>query len=183
MNIRTIGVVFVGFLGVLTVGTFILPTELNIERAILVDAEPGDLYATIADLGNWNDWEPWGTGTINPQTTGIGASRGWPGGGELVLSELKADEIHYQIHNLPIPASGFLALQEVEGGTAVIWVHQSQTGYGPISRVAGWAMRGALAQDLDVGLARLKTISERQTAPSQANAPKEVDDGVESPAQ
>jgi hypothetical protein len=171
MNMKMIGIIVLGLLVSLMVGSFILPTELNIERAVLVQAEPEALYPAISDLSKWNDWEPWGTGTTSEQTTGVGATRGWPGGGELVLSELKADEVHYQIHNLPVPASGFLALQTVEGGTAVVWVHQSQTGYGPISRISGWAARGALAQELDEGLARLKASAERTVAPTRERPP------------
>ncbi len=167
MNIKTIGIILMGFFFALMVGSFILPTDLNIERAVLVEAEPEALYPSISDLSKWNDWEPWGTGTTSEQTTGVGAARGWPGGGELILSELKEDEVHYQVHNLAVPASGFLALQPVEGGTAVVWVHQSQTGYGPISRIAGWASRGELAIQLDDGLARLKASAERTTAPAR----------------
>ncbi|MFT5682419.1 MAG: hypothetical protein ACI8RZ_003337 [Myxococcota bacterium] len=171
MNLKTIGIPFLGAFFALVVGSFILPTGLNIERAVLVEAEPAVLYASISDLSKWNDWEPWSTGTTSEQTTGVGAARGWPGGGELILSELKEDEVHYQVHNLPVPASGFLALQAVEGGTAVVWVHQSFTGYGPISRIAGWAARGGLALEIDEGLARLKASAERTTAPSRNPPP------------
>ena len=167
MDKSTIGIIALGGIISLVVGTFILPTELNIERAVLVEAEAAEIYDHIADLSQWNDWEPWGTGTLTPQTTGVGAARGWPGGGELTLSELSDDEVHYQVHNLAMPASGFLALQDVEEGTAVVWVHQSQTGYGPVARMTGWAARGELALQLDDGLARLKAVSERQGAPSR----------------
>ena len=171
MNIKTIGIILLGFFFALMVGSFILPTELNIERAVLVEATPETLYPSLSDLSKWNDWEPWGTGTTSEQTTGVGATRGWPGGGQLILSELKEDEVHYQVHNLAVPTSGFLALQPVEGGTAVVWVHQSQTGFGPISRIAGWAARGELAVELDNGLAKIKESAERTTAPSKKMPP------------
>ena len=173
MNTRTIGFILLGAFLSLVVGTFILPTELNIERAVLVNAKPVDLYSSISDLSKWNDWEPWGTGTTSEHTTGVGASRGWPGGGEMILSELEKDEVHYQVHGLAMPASGFLALQEVEGGTAVVWVHQTQSGYGPISRISGWASRGTLALELDSGLERLKASAERGTAPPRTPPPAE----------
>ena len=173
MNTRTIGYILLGACLSLAVGTFILPTELNIERAVLVDAESADLYKSISDLSKWNDWEPWGTGTTSEQTTGVGASRGWPGGGVMILSSLEKDEIHYQVHDLAMPASGFLALQEVEDGTAVVWVHQTQSGYGPIARISGWAARGELALELDPGLARLKALAERSAAPPRTPPPEE----------
>ena len=173
MNSRTIGFILLGAFLSLVVGTFILPTELNIERAVLVNAEPAELDVSISDLSKWNDWEPWGTGTTSEHTTGVGASRGWPGGGELVLSSLEKDEVHYQVHDLTMPASGFLALQEVENGTAVVWVHQTQSGYGPIARISGWASRGTLALELDDGLARLKALAERSAAPPRNPPPAE----------
>ena len=79
MNVRTIGLVLLCGVGSVIIGTFALPTELNIERAVLIDAQSEDIHARIADLSQWNDWEPWGTGTTSEQTTGVGASRGWPG--------------------------------------------------------------------------------------------------------
>ena len=171
MNMQTIGFILGGLLVSLVVGSFILPTELNIERAVLVNAQPEDLYDDISDLSKWNDWEPFGTGTTSEQTTGVGATRGWPGG-QLVLSELKEDEVHYQVHDLPMPTTGFLALQEVDEGTAVVWVHQSQTGYGPIARISGWAARGKLAVKLDEGLNTLKANAERGAAPAPTAPPK-----------
>ena len=54
----------------------------------------------------------------------------------------------------------------------MVWVHQSQTGYGPIARISGWAARGKLAVKLDEGLNTLKANAERGAAPAPTAPPK-----------
>ena len=158
MNTRTIGFILLGAFLSLVVGTFILPTELNIERAVLVNAKPVDLYSSISDLSKWNDWEPWGTGTTSEHTTGVGASRGWPGGGEMILSELEKDAVHYQVHGLAMPASGFLALQEVEGGTEVVG-----SASGSAAAAAGLNVEAeGVFIDVGVGAVRCRPWTRRQ---------------------
>lgn len=46
-------------LTVFIVGFFVLPTDVNIEKSIVIDTPHNPVYSTVTDLRSWDLWSPW----------------------------------------------------------------------------------------------------------------------------
>jgi hypothetical protein len=157
MDVKVIGAAGLGMVFSLMLGFFLIPIDLTIERAILVEADPEDVYPLIVDLQRWDSWDPWDTAVLGEPTRGAGAQREWPAGGVLKIDDAEQDiRVHYTVSPAPMPTNGSLELLHDEKGTAVVWTHYTQTGYLPSDRLAGWVARAELALELDKALELLK---------------------------
>lgn len=170
MNGRVIGATIFGTLLSLMLGFFIIPTDLTIERALLVPVDSDEVYPHLVDLAAWESWEPWETAVVGAPSVGVGARRGWPDGGVLRVEDVERDIVVRYIIETGTgremqPASGAIELKTHADGTVVVWTHHSQTGYLPSERLAGWTARAALALQIDTALANLKRVAETSPPP------------------
>ena len=157
MDLKVLGAIGFGLIVSLMLGFFIIPTDLTIERAVLVDASPEEIYPHIEDLSRWDSWDPWGTQVQGEPTRGEGARRTWSRGGVLHVEDAEQDiRLMYTVDGAPVPTSGSLELLNDDEGTVVVWTHYTQTGYMPSARLAGWAARSELALEMDEALGLLK---------------------------
>jgi len=146
----------------LSLGLFVLPTDLHIEQSVEIEADPAEVWPHLVDLGRWNDWDPWQLGTTGTNRTGVGATRDWPGAGQLTISEVEPMEvIRYTISGLGTPAEGELLIEATENGLLLTWSHYSWTEFGPIARLAGWQARGETSLKMVEGLERIEAIVTR----------------------
>lgn len=157
MDLKVLGAIGFGLIVSLMLGFFIIPTDLTIERAVLVDASPEEIYPHIVDLQQWDRWDPWQTQVQGTPTKGEGAGRTWARGGVLRVDDAEQDiRLMYTIEGAAVPTSGSLELLNDDEGTVVVWTHYTQTGYMPSDRLAGWAARSELALEMDEALGLLK---------------------------
>ena len=69
----------------LFVGSFFMPSSLDLEVNKKLDASPEQVFAQVNDLKNWENWSFWNqmdksmTTTYTDQTVGAGASYSWDG--------------------------------------------------------------------------------------------------------
>jgi len=161
MDAKVIGGVVFGLFVSLALGFFIIPTDMTIERAVLVDADPEDIYPLMVDLEKWDRWDPWDVAVLGEPTRGEGARREWPGGGVLQVEDAEQDiRLRYIVQSAPTPTNGSLELLNDKNGTVIVWTHYTQTGYLPSARLSGWAARSELALEMDDALGMLKALVE-----------------------
>ena len=80
---------------ILVVVGFLLPTEYEVNRYIVIDAKPSKIHDLVGDLKRWEDWMTWKDEdpsieiTFGKKTTGVGARQTWTGKegvGEIVFT-------------------------------------------------------------------------------------------------
>jgi hypothetical protein len=151
---------------------FTLPKNYNVERSVVIRAEPAAIHTLVGELRAWDRWTPWQEAdptivtTFGETTTGVGASQSWTGesgSGELtftqcspetgVVYDMSFDEGNYV-------SIGALDYRVEDGGTEVTWRMAGEMGANPISRYFGAMMDAMIGPMFEQGLARLKTEAE-----------------------
>ena len=68
----------------LLIGRMLLPSEQHVERSVVIDADPVNVFSLVNDIREFNKWSPWATydpeGTrceISGPATGIGSRRSY----------------------------------------------------------------------------------------------------------
>lgn len=62
-----------------------LPTQYDVSRSVVIDAEPERIDQYVGDLRKWDEWAPWKEEdpsivvTFGDKTSGVGASQSWAG--------------------------------------------------------------------------------------------------------
>ncbi len=163
------------FLMLVAVSLF-LPGKYHIERDIIIDATPSEIYQFAATPKTYNDWTAWNTTkypkmkyTYEGPETGVGAISKWTdpdnGGGQLTI--VKADlqtgiETLVQFDMFENPLHGKFVFEEQDGKTKVTWSGEGVNGANPLNRIFGFLMDKMLGPDYETGLEGLKNIVEEK---------------------
>ncbi|MEM6551644.1 MAG: SRPBCC family protein [Planctomycetota bacterium] len=168
-----IGVVLVLLLAAFVVVGLLLPTDYVVERSVVVDAPRDRVHGLIADLVEWDKWEPWSAEdptvvvTPGPKTTGVGASQTWTdqtGGGELVFTMSDpAKGVGYDMTIADAMHAKATILHEVlgDGKVRVTWRMEGDASGAPV--VGGYLAKllpAAIGPMFESGMANLKAIAE-----------------------
>lgn len=129
------------FLFFVVISAFVLslfaPTQQKVEKSILINAKPTEVYRQMMLLQNFNNWSVWGKAdsTIKYTTEGqdgvVGTKVSWQGSpliagkGEIVLTELQQDKLIMHDVNLiepqPLNAKSKFEINPVGNQTEVKW--------------------------------------------------------------
>ena len=117
--------------------SFLAPTQQRVEKSILINAKPSEVYRQMMLLQNFNNWSVWGKAdsTIKYTTEGqegvIGTKVSWLGSamiagkGEITLTKLQQDKLIMHDVNLlqpqPLKAKSKFDLIPVGNQTEVKW--------------------------------------------------------------
>jgi hypothetical protein len=157
----------------LLVGLF-LPRRYYVERAVVIGAEPEQIYADLANLRRWPEWTVWNQ-TMDPTVqfvfespdTGVGASYRWTGEklgeGELTLTRAEATNgVSYRLEfdGGKHLATGSIAMEPEGDSVRVIWSNQGDLGKNPVHRYLGLFVDSMLGRDFERGLSNLKARAE-----------------------
>jgi uncharacterized protein YndB with AHSA1/START domain len=172
--LKKVGLGFVGLVVVLAGIGFALPRTVDVERSIVIAAQPEDVFPYLNSLKMFNQWSPWAG--YDPDTvyvfsgpeTGKGAKSEWSsdhpnvGSGSQEITESQPNTLVRT--NLDFGAEGvahgYYKLSSVEAGTLVIWGFETDMGASPVGRYMGLMMDKWVGGDFEVGLANLKTLVE-----------------------
>lgn len=165
-----------------TVGGFLAPQHVFVQRNIQINAEPEVIHAEVNNLKRWSGWSPWHKKDTamkiiySGPESGAGASYTWSsdnsqvGNGDLTVTSSNKDSIaiamNFMEGNIGYACFNF---QEKESGTYVTWTMRSDMGGNPFSRLMGLFMDKFVGPDFESGLASLKQLAE-----SAPPAPKEI---------
>nr|WP_298131053.1 SRPBCC family protein [uncultured Pseudoxanthomonas sp.] len=163
--IVVLGLVFVA-------GGLLLPSTTHVERSVVIDRSPSQVFATLDSFERFAAWSPWAEYdpqakyTFEGPARGVGARMRWAGNRAVGSGsqEITASEPHHRIvvaldfDGSQAQASYLLA---PEGqGTRVTWAFDSAHGYNPFKRWLGLVFDRMIGADYEKGLARLKAMLE-----------------------
>ena len=163
------------------------PNEFRVERSIVVDAPPSEVFAQVNDFHNWNAWSPWGkldpsmTQTYEGATEGEGAIYLWSGNddvgeGRMTILESKPDnlvkiELEF-IKPWEATNTAEFTFEPEAGQTQVTWAMYGENGFMAKAFQMFMDMDSMVGPDFEKGLADMKAIVEK-TPEQEALNPEE----------
>ncbi len=182
------GVLLVGVAGVLAIAAT-KPDEYRVERSIVINASPDQIFPHVNDYHNWTAWSPWEKVDPNMKRTysgpesGKGSKYSWAGNDDVGVGEMEivesqpSSKLEIKLHFLkPFEASNTaLFTMEPEGkNTKVTWAMRGESPFMCKVMQVFMSMDDCCGKDFEKGLASLKTVSETKetasTAPSDISA-------------
>lgn len=169
---KTISVVLLLLLIIVAIG-FVLPSEFKVQRQILIEAEPEQVYARLDDLRRWRDWGVWFKRDPDMQVryegpdSGIGMRSIWKsdtqGSGQMEIIATEADKrLVYSLYfpEYDMGSTGEFILTRKDGGTQVTWLDYGDVGPNPFMHYMALMMDSMIGPDFETGLENLKTLVE-----------------------
>lgn len=164
------------FLIFLTIG-FLLPSEVHVEKSVMIDAPIDLVYEQVNDLRNWEKWSPYKKmdpllemSFSNPPT-GAKAYYKWQselpelGNGRLTITEATPNERIVTAVAMEDwgDARGEFTFTPKKGDVEVTWAMDANMGKNPFTKFGGLFMRSAMKKQFKDGLdAMKKTVEGRK---------------------
>ena len=176
--LKKIGLVLLVIIVLVCVISLFLPSNVKVERSLVINAPSEVVFEQINNLKNWDKWAVWNQ--MDPNMTkeyfgperGSGSGYSWKsenknvGHGKLTITESKANELintDLEFADQGISKGGFTFSTE-GAGVKVNWSMDMDMGMNPIGKFFGLAMDKMLGPDFEKGLAQLKQVSESMPA-------------------
>lgn len=160
-------------LGMALMGGLLLPANSHLQRSVVIERPPAEVFATLNSFQRFNEWSPWFDLDPNAEYTyrgpiaGVGAKMAWVGnsavgrGSQEIIESVPGDRI---VNALDFGGSQAMAgyrLTAEGGGTRVSWSMDSAHGYNPVNRWFGaLLLDSVVGKDYEKGLAKLKAVLE-----------------------
>ncbi|MBT9318005.1 SRPBCC family protein [Leptothoe spongobia TAU-MAC 1115] len=168
----------VSFVLIAFVAGFALPSQVHVERSLLISAPPTKIFPLISDLNQWDAWSPWAE--MDPDAemtisgTGVGQTMQWhsedPQVGDGSQEIIALESPNYVSSHLDFGDQGMadamLKLAPQDEGTLVSWTLDSDMRAGvptlmqPISTYFGFMMDSMIGTEYEKGLSNLKALAE-----------------------
>jgi|SRR5580700_8114189 hypothetical protein len=167
----------------------LLPSKWEVSRSINIAANKETIYSAVANLHRFIEWSPW-TGEEDPSLVytyegpeeGVGAKQNWTsekmGKGWLEISE--ADPEKGIIYKLFIDMGrwqnnleGQMAFEALDNETKVTWTDRGENGANIVKKWMALFMNSMLGKDLEKGLTKLKSLTEKEAQEGHKEEVKE----------
>jgi len=157
---------------ILVVIGFLLPTEYEVSRYIVIDAKPSKVHDHVGDLKRWEDWMVWKEQdptieiTFGKRTTGVGARQTWTGKdgeGEIVFTSSDSKrgvEYDMSMNQSQYTAKGSILYEELGKSTRVTW---TMSGDWPLPVVGGYMVllfKPMMGDSFEQSFSKLKSLIE-----------------------
>ena len=176
---RLIGISF-GVVALLFGLGFLLPAHAHVERSLVMNAPPEQIFAQVSDLSAWSAWSPWAKMDPDARLTvegeGIGQRMLWssdnPQVGEgsqtvIALDSPSHVQTHLEFDEQGLADAAFDLTPTADGQTQVTWSLDTDMRDGvpfvmkPVSTYMGFLMDGMVGSDYETGLQNLKAVVEK----------------------
>ncbi len=156
---------------------FLLPRTTTVERHVVIDRSPEEIFQVLADLHNFPHWVPWlervseDDYRFEGPETGIGSTLVWndqAGGGRLWITDaVPSRSIDLQMELGETQSSNFFRIATVEGGKQrVTWGLQIEAErLDLVGRYMSLILPGLVGPEYERGLARLVEYLDRRSDP------------------
>lgn len=163
-------------LGFVLVGIgLMLPAERHLERSVVVDASPSELFQYANDFRQFNRWSPWAS--IDPEGTsyefsgppaGLGSQMRWSSehrnvgsGTQKITQSEPFDKVQSELRfdGFEKPAYATFTFEPTAGGTRVTWSFDAEMD-GLVGRYMGLMIEKWVGADYERGLSNLKQLVE-----------------------
>ena len=160
-------------LGVLLMGGLLLPANSHLQRSVVIERPPAEIFATLNSFQRFNEWSPWfdldpsAKYTYSGPIAGVGAKMAWVGnsavgsGSQEIIESVPGDRILNALDFGGSQAVAGYRLTAEGSGTRVSWSMDSAHGYNPVKRWFGaLLLDSVVGKDYEKGLAKLKVVLE-----------------------
>jgi len=176
--IRNLVVGLVILLVVLLVIAFMLPSNVQVSRSIVINSSPSNIFGVVDGFRQFDRWSPWAAKDpgmkvqISGALYGVGAHYEWSGnktvgsGSQEIIESTPYSEVKIRVlfGGFDQPNIAVFSLEPAAvQGTKVTWALHANLGANPIWRYFGLMMDRTVGADYKRGLADLKTFIERQS--------------------
>ena len=170
--LKIVGIVIISILILLLIISFFLPSKVQVERSIEIDAPQETIFAQVNSLKNWEHWSPWELNDPNMESTfsgpdrGVGAIHQWEseqsGNGKQEITESNhPDLIRTKLDfGEQGSAESYWHFEKQNGKTRVTWGMTSDMGQNPVGKYIGLMMDSMIGNDYEEGLNNLKDHTE-----------------------
>ena len=167
--------VLVGVLVTLFVATsFFISKDYSVERTIVINAEPSEIYPYVVDLKEWSKWGVWFKRDPNMELEFSGPDRAigmrseWKseteGNGEMEITQLEHNRrVLYRLYfpDFDMGSNGAVEIKPTSNGSIVTWRDEGTVDNNPINRYFALMMDGMIGPDFEMGLENLKILAEK----------------------
>ncbi len=174
--IKRIGIVLLGIIILMLLIGIFLPSELHIERSIIVKSNSKAAFELINDLTKWKKWSPWYfkdttlVYTYSEVTVGKDAWFTWNsenqelGSGKMTIIESNENILIKTKLEMNDWGTSFAEFIFKESGqeVTIVWTMHSDNGWNLIGRWFSLFMESMLIADYDAGLLNLKRVLESE---------------------
>ncbi|WP_368561698.1 SRPBCC family protein [Pseudoxanthomonas sp. UTMC 1351] len=179
MKFLRMGLAVVVVLGLLLVaGSLLLPASTHVERSVVIDRPPVQVFATVNSFQRFHEWSPWAAYdpdakyTLEGPASGVGARMSWTGnrsvgsGSQEIVESLPGRRVGIALNFDGNLAQAAYTLAPEGSGTRLTWSFDTHHGYNPISRMFGLLFDSMIGPDYERGLAKLKALLESEPRPA-----------------
>ena len=174
--LRKTALIVVGLLVVLVLVSFLLPSEVFIQRSVHIKASQAAVFAEVSNLRRFNRWSSWykqdtaATYTYSgPESGGIGSEISWDGeivkqGRMIIVDTVAPDSVMVEIYfgedtNQASRADFYLSSAGPDS-VKLTWIFKTSLGFNPIERYVGLMVEGFIAPGYEASLKALKSVIE-----------------------
>lgn len=164
------------FFVLLMIASFFVPSEFNIERKIMINANYKKIAPLLSDLHNWNEWSVWSSNSdstmilnYDGSEIGEGSRVSWQGrlfgaGRIEILSNDAPDSITYimNIGNAELNYYGIFYFDDFEDKTLLTWQKKGKVGWNPADKLIVLVSDNMLGKDIEKGLKQIKNAAESE---------------------
>lgn len=168
---RILGIALAIVLLVFAVG-LLLPKSWRVEREILIQAPPAQVFPYLNSLKKWRDWAVWYRN--NPQLAieysgpdaGAGATSRWKDADRRGAMKILQSDTDRRIVYLVLfdggefELEGAITLTPEDGGTRVVWGTAGKVGNNPVNRYIALLLSHRIGVDFAQSLAQLNALLE-----------------------
>lgn len=157
--------------------SWLLPRQVAVERSVLIERPPAEVYALLNGFERFNEWSPWFAAdpaavyTHSGPATGVGARHAWKGsaavgeGSQTIRASIPERQIDIELaFGSNPPALSRYLLEPTASGTRLTWRFETDLGMNPVMRWFGLMFDGMIGADYERGLAQLKRLLEQPAA-------------------
>jgi len=169
--LRKLFFIILAFIAVVLLLAIVLPSRYSVVRSVEINKQEEGVYARVADLSRWKEWDPW----FRPDTKEPNVIQGAAGEegqtrnrGEAKVSIIDVLENEMLLFDrqlispVRLHSLDSVAFEKTAIGTLVTWTSKADLDY-PLGRIYGLFNKSARAKRMEASLAALKEISESET--------------------
>lgn len=158
---------------VVTAVGFVLPSQMEVVRSVVIDAPPEQIYPLINDFERgWSQWNPFTKPEMDIRYTGpnagVGAQQHWVDGnddGSMTITRSdpqRGVEFDLVMMQESFRLTGSLLCEPAGEGTKLTWTDRMDMGNNPYRRYMALVLEPAIGSEFEVGLQSLKELAEAE---------------------
>lgn len=174
--LKIIGIIVAVLVAAILIVPLFAPSPAVVKASTEIALEPEQIFPALASFTGREKWDPWlsadstAEAKIESKQAYVGSTYSWQGvavgTGKMEVISVRENEYiesHLWFGNVDSPATVEWDLEQVDGGTSVVWSFTQETKY-PFGRLGMIFGKMFLTQSFETGLSQLKEQMESNPA-------------------